>query len=510
MIISISPLGNVGNRMLAYMAAVTLGHMIGEDVTYNCHLPEWGMSFDGKLHAEILQDTVGTFLARDKDATSIAELHHGVLSSAKTAIAFEGYFARVALFRDPDFFRSVFPLSQDDDISFSNDDLVINIRAGEIRNGVSWYPLVPVSFYKKLIETTGQSAVFLGQLDDCDYVREIRNAFPDARMIPSAGAMADFNRLRYAKHICLGVSTFSWLAAWLSNARQIHYPLLGFLHPACFKIGTHDLGGIDLAPADDPRYRFHLFPIIRGAPERQYLRFVAGISPISKEVPRSLVHFLKANKPILPVVGTEEAFDEQWYLRTYIDAAWEISEGWYFDAGHHYAEVGRLRGYLPLELLYRPQSEDISRGKPAMQSSLSQWSIGKTMAEDAGRALDGDCDKSIAFHTAHDDCPWWMVDLLGVYQVECINLFNRRSNEFVRRRATPFAIELSLDGATWTAVMQAQDPFDFGSENDRNSPYQWVGHFNHTAQFVRIRVLKNPEFLHLAAVQVYGRRQETE
>jgi F5/8 type C domain len=510
MIISTKPTGNLGNRMIAHMVAVALGSVIDDNVTYNSHLPEWGLAFDWALHDNLLaRGEEGRSLITDKTAPSIEAMSFIAKSHKTLPVLLDGYFQRVALLYPPEFYRRIFPVQPLEDLRFDDDEIVINVRAGGIANGAyRWYPLVPPSFYKVLVRETGYRPVFLGQLDDSAYVAEIREHFPLARWIPSAGAVSDFNRLRHAKRICIAVSTFSWLAAWLSEAKEIHYPLLGFLHPGCLRFGAHSDVGIDLVPADDWRYRFHLFPVLDGAPEQTYLNLVRPITPISKQVPRSLAHVLKRTSSILPVEFAAETFDEEWYLRTYIDAAWEIAEGWYLNAAHHYAEIGCQRGYLPYAPLHVPESEEVALHKPASQSSLSRWSIGKTIAEDAGRAVDGDCSKEMAFYTECEDHPWWSVDLQEVHEIECINIYNRRGSKFVRKRILPFAIELSLDGENWTTVSLTKSAVTLIWEGGKNVPYQWVGRFAHTAQFVRVMILRN-ECLHLAAVQVYGRPTKT-
>src|SRR6185369_8883813 len=54
--------------------------------------------------------------------------------------------------------------------------------------------------------------------------------------------------------IVLSVSSFGWLAAWLSeSARQIVYPALGLFNPI-------DRPDIDMMPIGDQRYRFYRFP----------------------------------------------------------------------------------------------------------------------------------------------------------------------------------------------------------------------------------------------------------
>jgi hypothetical protein len=208
----------------------------------------------------------------------------------------------------------------------------------------------------------------------------------------------------------------------------------------------------------------------------------------------------------------DEPFDERWYVRTYIDAAWQISEGWYLNAASHYVQIGRRLGYLPHRPLYRPQTSNVALRKVALQSSVSVWSVGKTRAEDAARAVDGDPGKEMAFHTALEDRPWWMVDLRYRYQIECINIFNRRSEiEEIRRRAFPYAIELSLDGISWTLVERVVgDGASLGANIATGTPipYQWLSHFRHTARYVRLVVEKH-DFFHLAEVEVYGRVDST-
>lgn len=66
--------------------------------------------------------------------------------------------------------------------------------------------------------------------------------------------MTDFAALRNSKNIVVSVSTFSWLAAWLSNADRIFMPLTGFYNPAQYS-RAH------LIPSGDPRYVYYQFPI---------------------------------------------------------------------------------------------------------------------------------------------------------------------------------------------------------------------------------------------------------
>ena len=114
--------------------------------------------------------------------------------------------------------------------------------------------LVPIDFYRDLVKRTGLTPVFMGQIADNKYTRALCSAFPDATFVPSRGALADFETLRQSTNVVPAVSTFSWLACWLSTtARNIFMPLTGLFNPL---YNSHH----DFAPADDNRFHFFLFP----------------------------------------------------------------------------------------------------------------------------------------------------------------------------------------------------------------------------------------------------------
>ncbi|MDQ2633089.1 MAG: hypothetical protein M3Y78_05070 [Pseudomonadota bacterium] len=140
----------------------------------------------------------------------------------------------------------------------SPSEIVINVRAAEILRGKhpDMMPL-PVSYYQRLVKDTGLSPVFVGQVQNDVYGAAIRAAFPDARFVKSSHWIEDFQTVRNATNIAVAVSTFSWLAAWLStSATTIHLPVAGIFNP-------QQRGDIDLLPKNDDRYIFHNFPVER-------------------------------------------------------------------------------------------------------------------------------------------------------------------------------------------------------------------------------------------------------
>jgi len=105
------------------------------------------------------------------------------------------------------------------------------------------------------VRDIGLRPVLFGQIEDDWYSRMLMEALPHARVIRSGGILADFERLRSARHVVTSISSFAWLATWLSTtAQSIHVPVLGLLNPT-------QRPDIDLLPMHDARYRFYHFPV---------------------------------------------------------------------------------------------------------------------------------------------------------------------------------------------------------------------------------------------------------
>ncbi len=137
----------------------------------------------------------------------------------------------------------------------SREELIINVRGDETLGDCHRdYGPVPISFFRTVIEKTNLNPVFLGQLGHDYYSTVLRAEFPHAKFVPSGGAYNDFEAIRSAHHIIPAVSTFSWLASWLSSAETVHLPLLGMLNP-------RQRRDTWLLPLGDPRYRYYQFPV---------------------------------------------------------------------------------------------------------------------------------------------------------------------------------------------------------------------------------------------------------
>jgi hypothetical protein len=208
--------------------------------------------------------------------------------------------------------------------------------------------------------------------------------FPDAEFLPARPRMQDFETIRSSANVALSVSTFCWMAAWLSDSAQVFMPLSGLFNP------FQDTGA-DLVPIDDLRYRFYLFPINYAVPLAEHEEVHQGLRGLWRRVSPAMLRTMLQSRPryaraiedFLPlfdenfyleyhptvrqaiasgqVAGALDhykrfgfhhrfsafAFDRSWYARTYHQAAIEVGQGDFMSLEDHYAAIGHARGYRP-------------------------------------------------------------------------------------------------------------------------------------------------------------------
>ena len=493
-IVRIRSQGNVGNRMLQYMAALELvGRLrrrVGHATLANVELPEWGIRWPDAGRDVPPEQTLSP---HDHEMISFDGLVDVVAQGRASKIDFPGYLQRMEFYRKVAFYRALFASREIVDAPLRDDDLVISVRSGELLRGLHQYPLVPIEFYEDLVSRTGLTPVLAGQIGDNSYCDLLRRAFPKAPVYRQLTPMGDFELLRRAKNVVVSTSTFSFLGAWLSEARQIFLPLHGFFNPARYR-------ETDLVPSDDPRFRFFLFPLVNGVVEARAYDLNRRIRPLWREITREEAGRLRTHRPTKPRLDWGSyGVDETWYLHRYLDAATTIAHGDYDDPAHHYHEVGRGAGYFPAP----PGPSDLPNaalGKRATLSSASVWGGDADPTVQASRAVDGRLAEEFAFHTEQEDHPWWMVDLRTEHDVGAIVIFNRRSGlEVIRRRALPLLIQVALHDDIWRLLHVVDADFR-GADG---APFRLDVRPTIRARKIRLMVGRR-DFLHLSQVQVFG------
>jgi hypothetical protein len=162
----------------------------------------------------------------------------------------------ITAFPKREFAQALFQAPQQAYYKTGPSDLVIHVRLGDIlvAGRHKDYPPLPIAYYRDIIEQTGLNPVFVGEFGQDAYSQALRRAFPNAVVIDNGSVLHDFQTLRHAQNVAIGVSTYSWMAAWLGNAEKIFYPLRGLLNPL-------QVPSVDIVPLNDPRYVFYQFPL---------------------------------------------------------------------------------------------------------------------------------------------------------------------------------------------------------------------------------------------------------
>ncbi|NHN84899.1 DUF563 domain-containing protein [Acetobacter musti] len=155
---------------------------------------------------------------------------------------------------------------------------------------------------------------------------------------------------------------------------------------------------------------------------------------------------------------------------------------------------------------------NIARHRPAMQSSISFWSVAPTREEDAAQGVNGVISGKNCFQTKVENGPWWQVDLGGLFDLREIRLFNRMGTADVMARVAALGIAVSRNGTDWTTIMTPTDHGLFGGAD--GAPLVWrPGHLREpashrresriTARWVKV-FLESRDSLSLEQVEVYG------
>jgi len=241
--ITIPPFGNIGNSMMQLAYAEQLKAKSARPVDIRIDLPEWGRG-NPSVRSQAMS---GVPMGYHRDRLGLV---HAIVRLARPgSLWMEGLSSRVANLGTPQALRTLFPLDEAG-ITLPDDALVINVRAAEVVQRIHEnYGVLPFSYFRHLADISGLRLVFFGQVDTEPYASALRRAFPGEQFISSISPYADFQTLRRARHLAIGVSTFSWLAAYIGQAAQVHMPVAGMFDPRVRP-------DIDLLP-HDVRFRYH-------------------------------------------------------------------------------------------------------------------------------------------------------------------------------------------------------------------------------------------------------------
>ncbi|MBS1101576.1 discoidin domain-containing protein [Gluconobacter sp. Dm-62] len=489
MIFRISGLGNLGNRMMQYISASYFIKFFPDSSLANVYLPEWGIE-----HRDVSNEDLNTLKIMEIDDSfrSASEIVDKIKNENPDVVYFTEYLQKFFLFGDLEFWRKKFTNKEKVNINFSENEIVINIRTNELMRGLWQYPILPVEFIKKVVRETKLDPIFVGQIEENAYCNELKELFPNAKFIHHVSPLFDFEVLRRAKNSLVAISTFSFLANWLSESSKIILPIYGFFNfPA-------SNGTIDLLPIGDKRFGFYLLPFIGGLSE-------AKMKMISKEI--TIKSCLISEKELIDIKSRFLSHIErndpvfvhpEWYLSKYLDAAMDIAKGYYLNAKDHFLKKGIWEGRIP-DIPKNEDKKNISIDKSAIISSISEYSTGKTREDQGKSSIDSSYVENYSFHTQKEYHPWLEIDLERDYSICRIEVYNRDCDQMVKERCIPLHIYSSKDKINWHLVHIESKLFG-GNYNDHLN----IGVYpNIQARFIKFTTPKD-DCLHLKKVHIYG------
>jgi len=116
--------------------------------------------------------------------------------------------------------------------------LLIHVRGGDVwaprfrgRQFVPHedYSALPIDYFRKVIQDSTLEPLFLVQTERTPkwYLRKIISEFGKSNIVYSSSVSNDFHLLYHAEEVALGISTFSWMAAFLGKSQKIYFPESG-------------------------------------------------------------------------------------------------------------------------------------------------------------------------------------------------------------------------------------------------------------------------------------------
>jgi FkbM family methyltransferase len=142
---------------------------------------------------------------------------------------------------------------------------------------------------------------------------------------------------------------------------------------------------------------------------------------------------------------------------------------------------------------------NLAAGRPALQSSICEWSLGTTVQDDASIPVSPNPPPKAYCHTAFEREPWWEVDLGQDAQIQEVQICNRADEP---QRLRQFAVFLAFSDSPgkWFEIFRKTSETPLPA----NEPYVVRPDWACAGRYVRIQLL-GEGFLHFRQCQVIGK-----
>lgn len=384
--IHIHPMGNTANRAMQYLVAKKMEETVPDVSIENIYLPEWGI--DTRCETGSMSRSCSLGWNRYWiDVDGFADcLKRRVINT----LFLDAFCFNIDHFPKRETAREILrDLAIGDEVikGFGLEEIVFNIRGCEVlEKAQKDYIVLPKEYYQLVINDCGLKPVFFGQIGNNAYSQYLKDAFPNARFVEGKGAVHDFEVIRQSANIGVAVSTFSWLAAWLSHAQRIYLPIAGMYNPNQMKLqnflpigeSCYQFVAMPYMEAENLYTKTDLFfeklnscsrymkiinhdeakeiltrsqnnwpsqPIVKGFDPEYYIqknKFVDSRLYINEVSALQNYLYIGYSQNLAP-----QYFDPDFYALRYPDAAFEVGMGYYVDLFDHYIKKGQYIGYIP-------------------------------------------------------------------------------------------------------------------------------------------------------------------
>jgi len=218
--IKVNFLGRLGNNMFEYC----LGRILAEQLECGLVSP----TIQGFIGTENINSEKGS---RDEPAIQLTghviDLDAVINNCNNKNIVLSGYFQRYEYYKNhKDKIREWMHID-DYDVGQTNNDIIAHVRLGD--DITYFHPehpyIMPMDYYDKILENVSFDRLYIcsePETIDSEHIKKFDKYDP---IILHGDTLEDFRAIKSFNKIIVPQSTFSWWAAFLSNASEIFMPI---------------------------------------------------------------------------------------------------------------------------------------------------------------------------------------------------------------------------------------------------------------------------------------------
>jgi hypothetical protein len=234
--------GRFGNQLFQY----AIGRVVSKEkrqylfVDSNSTSPEF-KNFDLNLHEE----KYSAIIEQNPIVIGGFKIDYNQILNHNGKVILYGYFQDYEnILPYKDYIKFLYQFEKNKNL-YDDELIAVHIR---LTDYLDFQNSLDFDYYIDVIKDSGKQPVIYTDDPKHEYILNIQNEF-NCRVVSNT-CWQDFVELSSYKHICISQSSYSWWAAWLSNAEVIYYPL------SSKKYWQHrgDGNDINLIVTDESRY----------------------------------------------------------------------------------------------------------------------------------------------------------------------------------------------------------------------------------------------------------------